>query len=212
MSRCITITTSSVVLALAALGGRAPLVSQEQRVLVVEPAAPLEVPAGAEQLRMSGTIDNNQPVSAAAPGFSAEPCDQLRASYAPGSLGEARSQLTSEGQFGGTHFRDAVVFIEACIFASPPTIVALLTVTVADGDVLSLGIRAAQDADGPPPPDSEATGSGTVTGGTGRFAGASGQFNLTVKSHGSVLPGTNVSTQRDIDINGYIEFPAANEE
>jgi hypothetical protein len=55
-------------------------------------------------------------------------------------------------------------------------------------------------------------GGGVVVGGTGRFAGASGQFNLSAKSHGTVLPGTNVSTQRDIDINGYIVFPAANQE
>jgi hypothetical protein len=211
MSRCVTLTLSSVLLGFAAIGGRTPLDSQE-RILVVEPAAPLEVPADAERFRMSGTIDNNQPLSAGAAGFPVDACSELGSAYTSGSLGEVRSQLTSEGEFGGTHFREAAVFIEACIFAPPPTIVALLTVTVGDGDVLRLRIRAAQVADGPPPPDSEAMGGGVVVGGTGRFAGASGQFNLSAKSHGTVLPGTNVSTQRDIDINGYIHFPAANQE
>lgn len=45
-------------------------------------------------------------------------------------------------------------------------------------------------------------------GGTGRFEGASGEFNLSAKSHGTLLPGTNVASQRDIDLNGYIDLPA----
>ncbi len=176
--------------------------------LVVEPAAPVEVPAGAELFHISGTINNNQPVSAADPQFSADFCDRVRKPHPRGSVGEVRSQLTSDGEFRGTHIGEAAIHADACIFAPPPTIVALLTITAEDGDVLTVSIRAMQVSDSPPPPNSEATGGGTVTGGTGRFLGASGQFNLSAKSHGDILPGTNVSTQRDIDMRGYVYLRA----
>ena len=130
----------------------------------------------------------------------------------PGSLGEARSQLTSDAELAGTHIGEATMHAEACTFGPPPTIVALLTITGSDGDVLNLAIRATRTPDSPPPPHSEARGGGTVVGGTGRFAGASGQFNLTAKSHGELLPGSNVATQRDLDINGYIYLRAENEQ
>jgi hypothetical protein len=123
-------------------------------------------------------------------------------------LGEVRSQLTSDGEFRGTHIGEAAIHAEACMFAPPPTIVAFLTIIAEDGDVLTLSVRATQVSNSPPPPNSEAMGGGTVTGGTGRFAGASGQFNLSAKSHGDILSGTNVSTQRDIDIRGYVYLRA----
>jgi hypothetical protein len=210
MSTFVTATRSCVILAIVTCIRVAPANAQA-RGLVVEPADSLEVPAGAELFHISGTINNNQPVSASDPQFSAQVCDALRTPQPPESLGEVRSQLTSYGKFMGTHVGEASIRAQACAFAPPPTIVALLTITAEDGDILTLSVRAGQVAGSPPPPDSEALGGGSVTGGTGRFAEASGQFNLSAKSHGEVLPGTNVSTQRDIDIRGYIYLRAKNQ-
>jgi hypothetical protein len=210
MSTFVTPIRSVVILAILACIRVAPANAQA-RDLVVEPADALEVPTGAEFFHISGTINNNQPVSATDPQFSAQICDGLRTPQPPGSLGEVRSQLTSDGEFMGTHIGEASIRAQACTFAPPPTIVALLTVTAEDGDILTLRVRAEQVAGTPPPPDSEALGGGSVIGGTGRFAEASGQFNLSAKSHGEVLPGTNVSTQRDIDIVGYIYLRAENQ-
>jgi hypothetical protein len=172
----------------------------------------MEVPTGAERLRISGTTNNKQPVAATSPGFSAELCERLRAAQPSLNLGEPRRQLTSDAKLEGTHIGEATMHAEACIFAGPPPmLVASLTITASDGDVLYLNIRVSRTPDSPPPPDSEGRGMGTVIGGTGRFAGASGAFNLSAKSHGELLPGSNVATQRDIDINGYIHLPAGNE-
>ena len=119
--------------------------------LVVEPAPPLEVPAGAELLHISGTINNNQPVAATDPQFSTDICDLLRAPHARARLGDVRSQLTSEGEFTGTHIGEATVHVQACLFAPPPTIIALLTITAEDGGVLTLSVQALQVRDSPPP-------------------------------------------------------------
>ncbi len=194
-----------------ACGGRPPADSVE-RDLLVEPSEALEIPAGAQRLHISGTTNNNQPVAATNPEFSAELCDRLRATQPSLRLGEVRSQLTSNATFDGTHIGPATMYAEACTFGGPPpTLVASLAITASDGDVLYLSIRASRTLESPPPPDSEAKGGGSITGGTGRFAGASGEFNLSAKSHGDLLPGTNVATQRDIDINGYINLRAGSE-
>jgi hypothetical protein len=60
--------------------------------------------------------------------------------------------------------------------------------------------------DSPAAPNREASGTGIVTGGTGRFVGATGEFNVNAKSHGTVHPGTNVATFRDIAMCGYVHL------
>ena len=212
LSRHVAVAGSLAMFGIWACGGR-PAADSVERNLFVEPAEPLEVfPAGAERLRISGTTNNNQPVAATNPEFSAELCDRLRAAQPSLTLGEVRSQLTSNATVNGTHIGEATMHAEACLFGGPPpTVVASLAITASDGDVLYLTIRASRTPESPPPPDSEDKGGGTITGGTGRFAGASGDFNLSAKSHGDLLPGTNVATERDIDINGYINLRTDNE-
>ena len=166
----------------------------------------MDVPTGAQILRISGTTNNNQPVVVSDPSFAPELCDTIRAED-PATLGATRAQLTSDAILVGNHIGNATMHAQACLFGPPPTVVAKLTIVASDGDSLYLKIRATRTPDSPDPPDSEARGTGTVVGGTGRFAGATGEYNLNAKSHGDLLPGTNVATQRDIDINGYIVLP-----
>lgn len=181
------------------------------RDVIARPAPSMVVPAGAMPFHVSGTTHNNQPIRATAPDFSEELCGRLRATQPPGSLGDPRARLTSDADLGGTYIGVATMHAEACTFAPPPTVVAFLTVTAMDGDALHLVIHATRTPDSPPPPDNEASGGGTITGGTGRFEGATGEFNLSARSHGTVLAGTNVASQRDIDLNGYIYLPAGEE-
>jgi hypothetical protein len=98
---------------------------------------------------------------------------------------------------------------EACIFAPPATVLAELRITADNGDVINARIKVLGRPDSPPPPDNEGAGTGIVTGGTGRFAGASGEFNIDAKSHGTVHAGTNVATLRDIAMCGYMYLPSA---
>jgi len=101
---------------------------------------------------------------------------------------------------------------EGClVLVPPPTVVAELTITAENGDVLTARIRVPRRPNSPPAPDNEGSGTGVVTGGTGRFAGASGEFNINAKSHGTVHPGTNVATFRDIAICGYVAVPEQSE-
>jgi hypothetical protein len=187
---------SAAALVACAAGGRAHR-------LAVEPAPPLPVPAGAEPLRWRGTTLNERPIGADEAEFSPEVCERLSLLLVGQGLGQALSQLESNAVLVGSHFDQADRHADACIFGPPPTLVAALTITTREG-ALHLSIRVSRTADSPPPPDSEAEGSGSVLGGTGRSAGASGEFNLRAKSHGALLPGTNVATHRDVDINGYI--------
>jgi hypothetical protein len=83
--------------------------------------------------------------------------------------------------------------------------------TTSDGDTLHVVARGTRKADSPPPPGSEDSGTAIITGGTGMFAGASGQLNLSAKSHGELLPGTNVASKRDIDLCGYVSIPQKDE-
>jgi hypothetical protein len=188
---------------LAATGLVACAAGSAANSLVVDPAPPLPVPAGAQPLRLSGTTLNEQPVAVDEADFSPAVCERLSLMPVGQPLGPALSQLESNAVVVGSYFDRSDMHAEACIFGPPPALVAALTITTREGD-LRLSIRVSRTADSPPPPDSEAEGSGSVLGGTGRFAGASGEFNLRAKSHGSLLPGTNVATHRDIDINGYI--------
>lgn len=170
--------------------------------LVVEPAQCLDVPEGAQRLHLSGTTHNQPPVRPGDPDFPADVCASLEATRE--GLGSVRGFLTSDAVLMGTHVGEASMHAEACLFGPPPTVVPAMTITTSGGDMLMLVAHATRATDSPPPPDNEAAGSGTVTGGSGRFAGASGEFNLNAKSHGATQPGSNVATLRDIDLCGYI--------
>lgn len=154
------------------------------------------------ELVLSGTTNNNRPVPSGDPAFPAATCDALAEDASP--VGAARAYLTSDAILVGSPVGEARMHAEACLFRPPPTVVAELTITADNGDTLSARIKVTRRPDSPAPPDSEATGNGVVTGGTGRFAGASGAFNMNAKSHGAVHPGTNVALFRDIAMCGYV--------
>jgi hypothetical protein len=78
-----------------------------------------------------------------------------------------RTQLVSEGELRGTHIGAAVLRAEACTFGPPNALVAFLTMTAGDGDVLNLSVRVTPTPDSPPAPNREGAGSGTVTGAQG---------------------------------------------
>jgi hypothetical protein len=183
----------------------------------VEPAECLEVPSGAIALRVSGTTNNNQPLRPEHPDFPAAFCASLAVNQPSGSLGPVRAYLTSDATMTGTLIGDATMHAEACTFAPPPTaglatptVVPAMVFTTSEGDTLRIVARGTRKADSPPPPGSEAAGPAIITGGTGRFAGASGELNLSAKSHGELLPGTNVATKRDIYLCGYVNLPNGN--
>jgi hypothetical protein len=162
---------------------------------------------------MSGTTNNSQPLRPNSPDFPAAFCASLAANQPSGSLGPVRAYLTSDATMTGTLIADATMHAEACTFAPPtagsvtPTVIPAMVFTTSDGDTLHVVARGTRKADSPPPPKSEASGPAIITGGTGRFAGASGELNLSARSHGELLPGTNVASKRDIDLCGYVNLP-----
>jgi hypothetical protein len=187
--------------------------AESQRGLVVEPAECLEVPPGAVAVQMSGTTNNHQPLRPNNPDFPAAFCASLAANQPSGSLGPVRGYLTSDATMTGTVIGEAAMHAEACLFAPPPTassatptVVPAMVFTTSDGDTLRVVARGTRKTDSPPPPGSEDSGTAVITGGTGRFSGASGALNLSAKSHGELLPGTNVATKRDIDLCGYVNL------
>jgi hypothetical protein len=184
------------------------VVPQSSR-LVVEPAPCPDVPPGAVRLHLSGTTHNKAPLMAGAPGFPDQFCASLAGNQSDPPLGAARGYLTADAIMTGEPIGTAAMHAEACLFRPPPTVVPAMALTDQNGDTLNLVARAPRAADSPPPPASEASGRGEVTGGTGRYAGASGMFSLNAKSHGDLLPGTNVATHRDLDLCGYVFLRSA---
>jgi hypothetical protein len=172
--------------------------------LVVEPAPCPDVPAGAVRLHVSGTTHNKPPLMAGTPDFPHAFCTSLTENWPDPALGAVRGYLTSDATMTGEPVGTAAMHAEACLFGPPPTVVPAMALTDQNGDTLNLVARAPRAANSPPSPANESSGRGEVTGGTGKYAGASGMLNLNAKSHGDLLLGTNVATVRDIDLCGYV--------
>lgn len=173
--------------------------------LVVEPPECLEIPPGAAPFVISGTLSIALPIRSGDPGFPAASCNSLAAAWPP--VGPVRNYVTADATVTDTLVGSALMQAEACLFGPPPTVVADLSITTDKGDVLNGRVKLAGTPDSPPAPDREASGTGIVTGGTGRFVNATGEFNVNAKSHGTVHPGTNVATFRDIAMCGYVFLP-----
>lgn len=175
--------------------------------LVVEPPDCLAPPPGAADLAISGTTNNNPPVQPGDPSFPAVLCETLAVAWPP--VGPVRAYLTSDATVTSTLVGSAPMHAEACLFGPPGTVLADLRITTPDGDTLDARIKVTSTPDSPPAPNREGTGTGIITGGTGRFADATGEFNINAKSHGTVHPGTNVATFRDIALCGYVQLSDA---
>ena len=171
---------------------------------VVEPPECLETPPGAAKFVISGTLTIDQPVQSGDPGFPAASCNSLAAAWAP--VGPVRNYVTAKATVTDALVGTALLHANACLFSPPPTVVADLSITSDDGDILNLRVKLTGTPDSPPAPNREASGTRIVTGGTGRFVGATGEFNVSAKSHGTVHAGTNVAMFRDIAMCGYVHL------
>lgn len=174
--------------------------------LVVEPPKCLETPPGAADFVIGSTLTIDQPVQRGDPSFPAASCNSLAAAWAP--VGPVRNYVTANAPVTHALVGSALMHAEACFFGPPPTVVADLSITTDNGDVLNLRVKLTGTPDSPPAPNREASGSGIVTGGTGRFVDATGEFNVNAKSHGTVHSGTNVARFRDIAMCGYVRLRA----
>lgn len=173
--------------------------------LVVEPPECLEIPPGAAPFVISGTLSIDPPIQSGDPSFPAASCNSLAAAWPP--VGPVRNFVSAETMVTDALVGSALMQAGACLFGPPPTVVADLSITADDGDVLNARVKLEGTPDSPPAPNREASGTGIVTGGTGRFVNATGEFNVNAKSHGTVHPSTNVATFRDIAMCGYVFLP-----
>lgn len=176
----------------AAPGADAQQASRRTSFHGIEPSCPAR-PPGAAAFELRFVINNSpNPVPASNPAVPTEVCR-------PGST----LYGTADGEGTGTPWGKLTMHDRYCI--RPPNLTGVADFTLENGDMLRTEYFATPTAFPPPFPDVEFTGSGTVTGGTGNLAGATGAFGLAGKQLGVPIPGTSLAAQSAFIFCGHVK-------
>ena len=153
-----------------------------------------EQPRGARSFRVHFTITNSpSAIGPQDPDFPDDFCPAGSILY-----------NTADGKGIGTHLGAFTLRDRYCL--QPPLVIGEARFVAANGDRLDASYTARPTVLPPQLPNAaEFTGSGDIIGGTGRFAGVTGRFEISGKQLGELIPNTSIAKESAFVFCGYLE-------